>query len=605
MECESIKINILFIQILIALFAIIISNIMYAFNKKDKKEINFNIFGITKEDAKLSAEKYPYIEENLNKKKKNYINKINNDIIIGIDFGSINSGFAYNIDNDISKIKIYKKNPTDIGLSRKNQKGINYSSTSSVSMMNYIKKELDNIIYIKGIKTILYSNNSKIINDNLCYIYPDNIISELNISNALKEYFIMLKNDILKGINEYSKLKKEDENEEKILWVLSIPSIWKEFEKQLIKDALIKSGMNNNKLIFESDAVSLAFFNDRYISDIYKKRNKYFMLIDAGGYSIDITVNKIIDKKGSFKEIEKSSANNLGIDNIIKEIIKIFEAVFGKSNIDKVKNNEPGEWIKTLKDINKAIENTYCFDGIEIFDLNAHFNIKIKNSIVLYKNHKYKIDYNGYYLSIPSNLFGIIILNNLNHIIKIIEGILEKLNIKNIKLDSIMITGGFSQNKIFRNEIEKYFYKNKRIGIEYLSSYQTVISKGSVLYGAINDKILLRISQITLGISHNDKIEILIKKDDEIQNSLTIIKYLKPILENQKIIQVNIYVSNDTQILNDKDLENLFFGRLLLKINNKKQSIIQLIIKYDVCLNFFANDYENGKEIEIEFQYFK
>ena len=75
-------------------------------------------------------------------------------------------------------------------------------------MKNYNIDELNKIIYIKGIKAILNSLNYTI-NDNLCYIYPKNIINKLNIFNSIKEYFIMFKNDIIKEIRErYSQFNK-------------------------------------------------------------------------------------------------------------------------------------------------------------------------------------------------------------------------------------------------------------------------------------------------------------------------------------------------------------------------------------------------------------
>ena len=53
------------------------------------------------------------------------------------------------------------------------------------------------------------------------------------------------------------------------------------------------------------------------------------------------------------------------------------------------------------------------------------------------------------------------------------------------------------------------------------------------------------------------------------------------------------------------EFENKFFGRLLLKIDKKNRGIIQLYIIYDTCLSFYAYNYENGNEINTEFQYFK
>jgi hypothetical protein len=268
---------------------ITINNINKMFvNEQESNEINWNIFNIVKNDSKLEEEKYPYIEENLIPRK---IKEINRDIIVGIDFGFVNSGYSHILGNDISNININKKGSSDIGLSITNQKGIYYSLTSSVSMKNYNTDELNKIIYIKGIKSILNSLNNTI-NDNLCYIYPKSIINKLNIFINIKEYFIMLKNDIIKEIIErYSQF---DKIEEKIQWVISIPSYWGEFQKHLLMNALINSGMKNIKIIYELEATAMAMYYNKYIPSNLKQKNKNFILIDTGGYSMDITAYQII-----------------------------------------------------------------------------------------------------------------------------------------------------------------------------------------------------------------------------------------------------------------------------------------------------------------------
>ena len=472
------------ISIFVLFFCIFINKDFIYFVKK-KYKLNCNIFKISKE-VEFESDKYPFINVNIKHKNINEINKFNNLITVGIDFGSINSGFSFNIGNDIASINLNKKFPSEIILSKKSHKGLHFSSTSQISMMNYKKNELKDIIYIKSIKNILNSINS-IINDNICFIYPKNIINELNVENTLIEYFAMLKNNIIKKIYENYELENEDKKMDKFLWILSIPSTWKEFEKQLLKNALIKSGMENNHLLYQSDATSLSMYYDKYIQDSFKKTNKIFMLIDAGGYSIDINVNEIIDRKGSIKEIINTTSDYLGIYYITEEIIKILESFLGTVYINIIKNEEPGEWLKILRDINKAIENTYCLNGIEVFHINSKFNrIKPKKGIYLYRNINYTLEFDGYSIIIPSDLIGQIILNNIKHIIYNIEEVIKQLNLNNIKLDNIIIVGGLSQNKIFQNQIE-YFSKKNKITVKYLSSYQTIISKGSVLYGIIND----------------------------------------------------------------------------------------------------------------------
>lgn len=327
------------------------------------------------------------------------------------------------------------------------------------------------------------------------------------------------------------------------------------------------------------------------------------MLIDAGGYFIDISINEFLDKYGNINQILDSKTYYLGINKIIEDILKILEDLFGIAKINYIKKNNPGNWIRILKDINLAIENVYCVEGIEIYEINGQFKNDKGYSFYHYKNKKYKIEYNEFSVILPGNLIGNIILNIINEIIFNIDEIIKELNIKKIKLKSIVIAGGFSENKIFQTEIENYFLKYK-INIEYLHSYQTAISKGSILYAIYNmGKEQIRRSLVTIGIKNIKKMEIILNKGDKIKNILCT-KYLKPISENQKFIQLNIY-STSEEILNKGDLEKYFFGRLLLKINNKEDKIIQLTITYDIILNFYAFNNENGKEIETEFQYFQ
>ena len=167
-----------------------------------------------------------------------------------------------------------------------------------------------------------------------------------------------------------------------------------------------------------------------------------------------------------------------------------------------------------------------------------------------------------------------------------------------------MITGGLSKHIIFKNEIQKKF---KNIPVNYLTSYEKVVSKGAVIYGLDSTKIKSRISPATIGIrkkgENNDEIEILVKKGEQIENYL-ISKYIKPSSKEQEIIQLNIYLS-ENDLKNEKLSENDFFGRLLLHIKKNYDEIIQLNIIYDVVLSFYAVEYKSQKEIKSNFEFFK
>ena len=216
---------------------------------------------------------------------------INEKFIIGIDFGSMNSGYSYTFEKDISKIISQNKFSTEIELSRDTQKGTKYSSKASISLMNYKEKELNNIIFFKGFKYFYASE----INENINYIYPND--NNIDKKNALKEFFSLLKKDITNEIgHKYIKNKN-------IKWIFSIPSSWGQIQKQIIKNITIEAEIYNINFIYESEASSLSMYYDKYIPNNIKQKNKYFMIIDAGGLSLDITIYKILDNYGSMKEI--------------------------------------------------------------------------------------------------------------------------------------------------------------------------------------------------------------------------------------------------------------------------------------------------------------
>ena len=466
--------------------------------------------------------------------------------------------------------------------------------------MNYKEKELNNIIFFKEFKYFLSSenfNNKNNSNENINYIYP----SDVNVDKkyVLKEFFSLLKKDIINEIgHKYIKNKN-------IKWIFGIPSSWDQRQRQIIKNITIEAEMYNINFIYESEASALSMYYDKFIPNNLKQKNKIFMLIDAGGLTADITIYKIIDNYGTMKEMITTQSYYLGILNMVDKIIKILEEILGKNTINTIKKIKPGEWVKTLNDINKAIENAYAIEGPEIFEINAKFGQKDNYKDINYKGKNYRIKYDIFNIYIPTEIIGKIIFDNLNLIKEKIDKILQDLKIKKINLDSIIITGGFSKNKIFQKEIEQYF-NNKNINnlkIDYLYSYNNVISKGSVIYGIHSQQIKTRISPVTIGIENESSIEILVKKDDEIKNCL-LTKIIRPNNREQEYIKINIYISEKNNF--EKFEENDIKGIVLLKLDKKNKGNIILNINYNIIISFFAV-YENGDEINgnLELYYYR
>ena len=179
------------------------------------------------------------------------------------------------------------------------------------------------------------------------------------------------------------------------------------------------------------------------------------------------------------------------------------------------------------------------------------------------------------------------------------EEIIQNIKLKKIKLNNIIITGGFSQNKIFQNEIEAKFKD-----VNYLSSYYRAISKGGVLYGIHPNMIKSRISPVTIGVgySNNEKNEILllVRKGEEMKKN-SLLKIIKLYEKEVDYININIFISKD-YFINFEELAKNKAGMIMLKLDKDNKNDIQLKINYETIIRFSCN-YENGKDIDafIEF----
>ena len=588
-------INIMIIPFLIYFF-------YYIFIKDDKSEDLNTLEKIISEEKKYYFyDVKPSELININNYNKDDNNRKNENLIIGIKFGNINSWYSYNFGKNISNIILKNQLSSELELNKYNKKGSKYSHKASVSLMNYKSDELEKIIFIRGFKTLLYENyngteEKALDNDNIIFYQYNNDNNEDKL-NIIKEYFQFLKNEIIAEIT-----KKNQKNF--IKWVLAIPQNINQFEKQLIKNITTDLEMYNLDLIYESEAASLAMYYDKLIPESAKQKNQIFMLIDAGGYSIDITLYKIIDTNGGLKQITQTQSLKLGIFDISSKIINILKEIFGKDALNKIKKNEPGQWIKILNDIKKIIEYSNNINGIDIYKMDNYFGKNDGN--FTFKNKTIKV--NNININFPLSLSAQIIYDNMNLINEKINDIIKYFNKEEkISIDNIIITGGLSRNRIFKEKIKSNFNNKTFDNIYYLSYGANPISKGAVIYGINPEKIETRISPITIGIKNNNhynknkNIELLIKKGEEIKNYL--IKYIKPYSNEQNFIKINVYISKE-EFNNLKEIGKNLAGRIIIKLKDNINEKIKLIIKYDTAINFYAF-YENGEEVESFFEFYK
>ena len=277
------------------------------------------LFKPKKKDIKIldDEENEIFIEDNneeiLNKKYK---------AIISIDFGSSFSGFSIAYGENAIESKLENIQPTTIVIVKNNLTGYRYGYDAE-NFMNEPRSE--EYIYFDRIKTKL---DLKFVNDVQSKIYIDSkypLNYKINLRIIIKEYLRLFSDDALKYYNN-----KGDTHYTKndIKWVVTVPAIWNEYGKQFMRNCTKKAGMNNIIIALEPEAASLTMFKDDIVEKEFKEKGKIFMLIDTGGYTLDITINEIIDENGNLNQLSPPSGGAYGSMNINDYLIKLVEEVF-------------------------------------------------------------------------------------------------------------------------------------------------------------------------------------------------------------------------------------------------------------------------------------
>ena len=450
------------------------------------------------------------------------------EVVVGIDFGSSGTGFAYSyfnrnkiINGQIYGASVDYKVPTEIILDDNN-----YVLKFGLDCITYLKeKGMETGHYFKGIKMHLYENKSKIISINSGKELPLKLVIQ-KVLETIKEI----------AINEISKNRpKLKEETEKIKWVVTVPAIWNEHQKSIMMESCEGAGLineNTDKSLFfalEPEAASLYCSINKEVEQNYFQKGEYYIVCDLGGGTGEIVAH-LVGSNNNLNEIHPSCGGNFGSNEIDKYILKdIILKLFGCQDFNtfyaKCKNknknedidkeelfNDWSEMERQIKDFkesatNETIENNekksinftlfqdIFDDDVDINDLIEEYNDNIYDSnlyLSIKKNKKkwivefpYKIIYN--YMKIQAD-----------SICKIINDINSKEEIK-----TLIFVGGYCSNEILTNLIKNGL--NKITTYLQPSNPSLAIMEGAVLFGIEPSTINERKAKYTIGMVFNTK----------------------------------------------------------------------------------------------------
>ena len=295
------------------------NNIKNDINNNNKTDCKINWFLILSFIVNLIAIMYFIYKKKVENKEKR--------IIIGIDFGSTASGYCIiydsiiNFDESDSKKVISSElimdNETKIGLRIGNQ--------AHYFPKNRIKPE-NKLYFSKFKKNLDPKNNNNYVMSNV----PEGV--QIELKHVIKGFLSLLREEI-----EFNNKRIKNTNINDIKWIITVPPLWDEKGKKFMKEVAYESGMIHSEIALEPEAASLSIFHDKNINKKYLEKGKKFLIVDAGGFTVDISANKIIDDNHNLEQLLKPSSELFGSNLINERIIEIIETIYGKSTIEEVK----------------------------------------------------------------------------------------------------------------------------------------------------------------------------------------------------------------------------------------------------------------------------
>ena len=447
------------------------------------------------------------------------------EVVVGIDFGSYGTGYAYSFNNpkniELGKFKgqnIGIKVPTQIILDSELKNILSFGAECSQYQLK------SNDLYFKAIKMNIYHN--------LNYIKPENNSRSFPLVNVITKVFEYIKLDAIKSIQQ----SRPSITEDQIKWIVTVPSIWNLSQRGIMITVCEKAGLFNkntdrgNFLALEPEAASLYCSYDDSVDQKYLMPGKTYIVCDLGGGTGDIVThfrtmgNQIIEKYlpigGAYGSEE---IDNKIFNDIIQKIFGFndFNSLKDKFNYITYKQKEKPQnfewdekslyslWHELQENIKKnkmlttnAMKNQTCIINFSIFQ-DFTDGAQLKDLVNNWNNvcqEGWKIGITSekfWLLEFPYKIYFDIIESHASKIAEQISEIFSHVN----NIESILYVGGYCSNEIIINFLENKFKNLKHLKP---SCPERAVVKGAVLFGINPYLINLRKAPYTIGFNCDD-----------------------------------------------------------------------------------------------------
>ncbi|XP_052794437.1 heat shock 70 kDa protein 12A-like [Mya arenaria] len=460
------------------------------------------------------------------KPKKTVSNKL---VVAAIDFGTTFSRYAYSMNHDFNENPsrvtinsnwvaggqlISNKTPTVLLLNPdRTFKAFGYDAESQYGELAAQDAERNDgklfhkeHFYFRRLKMKLYKTKN--------LMRSTEIEDEQGRKmNAIEVFSICIK--YLSVQKTITQIKETD-----IHWVITVPAIWNDASKQFMREAAEKTGLNGSRLTIalEPEAASLFCMHvpvDKMAITGKPAVNKSpqisafpigtkYMVVNAGGGTIDITVHEVIDE-GHLKELNLASGGAWGGTMVDKAFEDFIIKLFGGKSYEEFKKNHVDDLVDLQREfelkkrsisVSKVGKETFKLP-VTLSDLYTKLMKKSpQDAIKDNKEFAGKVTYTAGKLRIDCDVIRSWFKESCEKTIEHVRNLLKQP--ASAGTNTILMVGGFSESMMLQEQMKAAF-GDKRLIIP--ENAGLAVLKGAVMFGHDPLTIASRIAKCSYGIS--------------------------------------------------------------------------------------------------------
>ncbi len=427
-------------------------------------------------------------------------------VVVGIDFGTSRSGYAYAFTED-KRIVGRTEWPAQPVPYSKTLTHLLYTPDNEVEAWGYeARVKLAELRKSKSAREYSFFRNFKMsLREHGGDASGGPVITnksgrKFSVLNLVADYLRFLKELALRDVKDATSGLIQD-NE--ILWCLTVPAIWTEAEKQLMRQAARQGGLVNSDedveerllLVLEPEAAAI-LCQEREQSQL--ALGTRFMVVDCGGGTVDITTHEILQNR-DLKEIAEGTGGAYGSTYVDHNFLEYLKTKLTPEAHDIFHNEEPIEYLEMMADW----ERTKCSYDPQGGGKTTYFPIRAKLYKLLItdfpevlKRLAEEQDGDDDSIHLSDETMERIFSPVLDGVVTQVRKQLDKLSPEGC--DILFLVGGFSKSPLLRKRIQDNFgSKVKRIVLP--AEPGAVIVEGAVAFGLNPSLIRARRARLTYG----------------------------------------------------------------------------------------------------------